>query len=246
MTQTRILHQSHDELGALVVREDSHYRTLSFGADDEQSCSLKAAPHVLQHEYTQAMLLVLLFCKPKRALVLGLGGGCLATALHAYLPGIKMTAVELRPRVVELAYQYFQLPRSKRLQVVPADAYTFVTTADHRKVDVVFADLYHADGVDPAQLQNHFISQSAAFLKADGWLVLNCWHEHHHDPVLLAALRENFVDVRTVATGSKNWVILAGRVKNTSSAKQLKQDAQRLSAALGYSLSRHLARLSAW
>ncbi|MGB5598345.1 MAG: fused MFS/spermidine synthase [Thiothrix litoralis] len=236
------LHHSEDEFGSITVMDDGECRFLSFAPNDEQSRCLKATPHVLQYEYTQAMLLVLLFCQPKRVLILGLGGGSLVTALHRHIPGIHITAVELRATVIELAHRYFQMPRSKRLQIIQQDADEFLNSHELRKVDVVFADLYHGDGVDQVQLRTDFIARCADALKEDGWLVLNCWTEHREDPLLRDALRLHFADIRTVLTGSKNWVILAGKVPDFQTTRSLKDTAERLTASLGFPLMRSLMR----
>ncbi|MEZ5538016.1 MAG: methyltransferase [Thiolinea sp.] len=235
-----------DEFGQLLVIDDGDYRTLAFAEDDSQSRMLKSTPHVLQYEYTQAMLLVLLFCQPKRVLLLGLGGGSLMTALHHHIPGIHITAVELRAAVIEIAYRFFRLPRGKRLQVVQQDAALFVQTPMDKKVDVVFVDLYHRDGVDDAQLQAAFIADCAQQLKNNGWLVLNGWIEHQENTVFMDTLQQYFTDIRSVLTGSHNWVIIAGiagNSLNTQPDSVLKETAAQLSAKLGFSLSRHLARM---
>lgn len=242
MPDNQILFQTADEFGPLLVLDDGEQRTLAFGDGDTQSCCLKSTPHIPQYEYTQAMLLVLLFCQPKRVTILGLGGGNLLTALHRQIPGIHITAVELRQAVIDVAYKYFQLPRGKRIQVIQQDANTYLAGDTGRKVDVVFADLYDAEGVDQRQLTADFIARCAGCLKAEGWLVLNCWTEHREDADFLAALRTQFADVRVVLTGSRNWVVLAGKVPDQQSAGALKDKAQRLSADMGFPLQRYLSR----
>jgi spermidine synthase len=44
---------------------------------------------------------------PKRALLIGLGGGAMVHALHAYDPHLELDVVEIDPVVVRLARQYF-------------------------------------------------------------------------------------------------------------------------------------------
>ncbi|OQX14259.1 MAG: spermidine synthase [Thiothrix lacustris] len=240
MIQT--LHHSDDAYGSITVLDDGECRILTFAPNDEQSRCLKSAPHILQYEYTQAMLLVLLFCQPKRVLVLGLGGGSLVTALHRHIPGIHITAVELRATVIEVAQRFFQMPRSKRLQIVQQDADDFLNNVELRKVDAIFADLYHGDGVDHVQLRADFVARCAANLKEDGWLVMNCWTEQREDPVLRDALRAHFTDIRTVLTASRNWVIIAGKAPDLQTTRALKDTAEHLSASLGFPLIRALMR----
>lgn len=245
MPEIQTLHSSDDECGPLFVTDDGECRILSFAPNDEQSRCLKAAPHVLQFEYTQAMLLVLLFCQPRRVLILGVGGGSLVTALHHIIPGLRITAVELRQSVIDVAYRYFQMPHGKRVQVVCANADHYLCEEQSHKQDIVFADLYHGTGVDDVQLKADFIARCAASLKDDGWLVLNCWNEHREDEVLRNALQEHFADIRTVLTSSRNWVILAGRKPTWHTNRELKETAFHLTNAVGFPLTRHLARMRA-
>lgn len=97
MADATLLHETQDALGPIRVLDYGDTRVLSFGDNDEQSKILKTAPHIPQHTYVQGMLLVLLFCQPKSAIVLGLGGGALIHALRRFDAAIKLTAVELRP-----------------------------------------------------------------------------------------------------------------------------------------------------
>lgn len=239
------LYDDTDDFGPITVTDDGECRVLAFAPNDEQSRCLKAAPYILQFEYTQAMLLVLLFCQPQRVLVLGVGGGSLVTALHHTVPGLKITAVELRQSVIDLAYRYFQMPRGKRVQVLCQNADSFLYSDQPRKSDVIFADLYHGTGVDELQLRADFIARCAEIIKEDGWLVLNCWNEHREDTTLRETLQQHFADIRTVLTSSRNWVILAGRKPSWHTNSEMKETAFQLSGALGFPLTRHLARMRA-
>lgn len=232
-----------DDYGVVSVDDDGECYILAFAEHDEQSRCLKAAPHILQYDYTQAMLLVLLFCQPKRALILGLGGGSLVNALYHAVSGIHISAVELRASVIDVAQRYFQVPRAKRIALIQQDADVFLLDHDLRKVDVIFADLYEATGTAEVQLRADFIRRCAELLKEQGWLVLNCWQEQQDDAYFRAALREHFADVRYVLTGSKNWVILAGKVANYQANNVLKESATQWSDKLEFSLHKHLARL---
>ena len=54
-----LIFETQDEFGVISVYDDGKYRILSFAEGDEQSRVQIKSPHVLQHEYTQAMLLAL-------------------------------------------------------------------------------------------------------------------------------------------------------------------------------------------
>lgn len=246
MSEHQVLHQTEDQYGPLIVLDDKESRILAFAEHDEQSKLLKAAPHIPQHTYVQAMLLVLLYSQPKSAIVLGLGGGGLIHALRHFDAGIKLTAVELRADVIEIAKRYFQLPLSKKLKLINQDATQFLATGEHKRVDIIFTDIYSAEGVDAAQVSEAFIAQCAALIKADGYLVLNCWKEHSKNRELLAYLEQYFVEVRACLTGSANWVVIAGKAKRDISASGLKQQAQVLSQKLDFQLGRSLNRFDIW
>ncbi|CAH0991613.1 Polyamine aminopropyltransferase [Sinobacterium norvegicum] len=237
------IHRGFDPFGPLVVIDSPEYRYLSFGLEDEQSCQLKSAPAVLQHEYTQAMCLAFLFNSPKNIIVLGLGGGCLVTAVHHCFSGVKIRAIELRQQVIVLAYKYFQLPRSKRLQVINADANAFLQDCSQKKTDILFADIYTAEGVDARQTEAEFIERCHLRLKTGGVLVLNCWQEHRYDQTLKDVLQRLFGDVRVCSTASGNWIIIATKATIVISNKELKQQAQKLSAQLGINLVPMVGRL---
>ncbi|GGZ18106.1 spermidine synthase [Shewanella chilikensis] len=246
MADYRTLVQQQDEWGSVAVLDDGDCRILAFGEHDEQSKLLKKAPHVPQHTYVQAMLLALLYLKPKSAIILGLGGGALVHALRHFDAAIKLTAVELRPLVLELAKSHFQLPLSKKLNLINQDANQFLASAEHKKVDIIFADLYGSEGVDAGQLRQTFIEQSLALLKSEGLLVLNCWKEHSQDRGLLARLQQHFPDVRACLTGGGNWVVFASRTPKNFTSAGLKQGAAGLSAVLDCDLGRSLSRFELW
>lgn len=246
MTELEILYQSEDEYGPLLVLDDKHMRVLSFGDNDEQSKLLKAEPHLPQHTYVQAMLLVLLFIKPKRVIILGLGGGGLIHALRHYDTGIKVTAVELRSQVIDIAKRFFQLPIGKKLTLIHQDAAEFLAQADHKKADVIFADIYGADGVDESQLSEGFIKNAAAMIKSDGFFVLNCWKEHSQNRELLQLLQTYFCEVRACLTGGGNWVVFASKSKRDISGSGMRAKAHGLSLQLDFTLSRSLTRFDYW
>jgi spermidine synthase len=242
----RLIYETQDEFGPIRVLENSDERLLSFGDHDEQSKMLKASPHIPQHTYVQAMLLVLLFSRPRSAIVLGLGGGALLHSLRRFDAAIKLTAVELRSEVITLAKRYFQLPVGKKLNLIHQDANLFLARGDHKKVDVIFADLYGSDGVDAGQLSEVFIARCADLIKADGFLVLNCWKEHSHNRALLGFLQGHFSDIYASLTSSGNWVIFAAKLPNIIPCVAVKSGAQALSQQLDFDLGRSLTRFGPW
>ena len=75
------LYRTEDSDGLIVVTQRGNKRLLSFGSRLEQSSVLMDKPYYLIHEYTQIMLLGLLFVDARHITLLGLGGGGLAHCL---------------------------------------------------------------------------------------------------------------------------------------------------------------------
>ena len=246
MSEFKLLMAIEDEWGPIQVLDDGDTRILSFCDNDEQSKMLKLSPHIPQHTYVQAMLLVLMFSTPKSAIILGLGGGALVHSLRRFDAAIKLTAVELRATVIELAKRYFQLPIGKKLTLIHQDANLFLQQADHKRVDIIFADLYGAQGVDEGQLSMAFITQCAELIKADGFLVLNCWKEHSQNRLLLSYLQQHFTDIHACLTGGGNWVIFAAKQPNAISSVAIKNRSAELSQQLDFPLARSLTRFGPW
>lgn len=68
------------------------------------------------------------------------------------MPQLNLPQLNFAPAVIELAKRYFQLPIGKKLNLINQDAVAFMASAEHKKVDVIFADIYSAKGVDTGQL----------------------------------------------------------------------------------------------
>ena len=245
MSNHNLLHDSADELGPIRVFDDGQYRVLSFAEGDEQSRIRLSKPHILQHEYTQAMMLPLLFCQPKRICLLGLGGGALLHALYYAISGVQITAVELRQEVLDAAKMYFKLPQGKRITLDVANATDYLEEGLPKKVDLLMTDLYNTEGMDRAVLQESFILNCAKNIKEDGWLVLNCWNDYKSHDVLHELIKAHFIDVRALDTGTGNWVIIAGKRKDALNVKELKANANKIGLQLEIPLGKWLSRLNA-
>jgi spermidine synthase len=235
------IHRSYDELGPIQVLDDGHKRYLAFGTDDEQSCQLINQPHILQHEYTRAILLALLMVEPNHITVIGTGGGCLLTTLHHLLPDCQLQGVELRQGVARLAYKYFQLPKHAGINLHIGDGFEYLKNTDI-KSDIIIADMYLADGIDQQQLSQQFLAISYERLHKGGWLVLNYWLEHKLEDHLADALHTYFDQVYMCDTGGGNWVLFAGKVDISQSLIN-EEKLKYYSKAAGFSLNNFLKRL---
>ncbi len=169
--------QRHDQHGPIQVFDDGLFRFLRFGDGGEQSRIDINNPHCPVYQYTQSMLMALVFLpRPAHATILGLGGGMLVHALHHYDESLSVDIAELRADVADIAYNHFMLPRAEQLRVTIADATDFLSTAS-TSTDLIFADIYNDDGMQDSQLADEFIRHCHRLLSDEGILVLNLWDE---------------------------------------------------------------------
>lgn len=248
----REIHRRYDEYGIIQVFDDGNKRYLSFGTADEQSCQLKARPNQPQHDYLRGMLAVLSQVSAdvpiERIAIIGTGGGGIARALFEHTHSTQIDAVDLRAAVIQVALQYFELPRNPRLK-------THINSAEHflakqvlsqqvlkeaEKYDLIFSDIYLADGLSAEQLQSDFISNSKMLLKDSGWLVLNLWKEHRAEALFIQTLKQHFSTIATSTTKDGNWLIWASPKANALLDKvDCRQRSKILSEGLGFNLWAH-------
>ncbi|OMH33658.1 hypothetical protein [Motiliproteus sp. MSK22-1] len=187
------IHRCYDDWGPIRVFEDGLRRYLAFGKDAEQSCVDLLSPATLIYEYTQAMALALLYQPaPKQVTLLGLGAGSLVQCLQDYDPGLELNVVELRPKVVEVAREWFSLELTPQLSLHLGDAGLYMANTPVRS-DLIFADIYNDDGMIETQLDSVFLDCCYHNLSDEGVLVLNLWEEHRGShPIAAQRIRKQF------------------------------------------------------
>lgn len=186
------LYRTEDSDGSIVVTQRGNRRLLSFGSRLEQSSVLMDKPYYLIHEYTQIMLLGLLFVDARHMTLLGLGGGGLVHCLSHFFPQSTIRVVEIRQAVIDIAYQWFDLPRLDNLQVVSDDAMHYVSSLEQGSTDIIFSDLYQAEGMAACQAQQAFIEASHDALSESGCLVINFHDKPDAGSVLMDTMERLF------------------------------------------------------
>lgn len=196
-----------DSFGAIVVSQRGDKRVLSFGSRLEQSCVLLDKPYYLMHEYTQIMLLGLLFSKARRATLLGLGGGGLVHCLSHYYPQINIEIVELRQAVIDIAYDWFDLPDQDNIQVTQDDAMDYLSAVTPAETDIIFSDLYEAEGMSSCQAQRDFYTASEKALSDAGCLVLNFHKKPDPQSFLMHTIEDTFNEIIGYDAGRGNCIM---------------------------------------
>lgn len=243
------IHRCYDEYGPIRVFENGALRYLAFGEAAEQSCINLHTPTTLVFEYTQAMMLSLLyFPKPKRVTCLGLGAGSLVHALHAYDACLAINVVELRALVVEMAEKWFALVRFPALSVKVADATEYIAQQQPLS-DLIYTDIYTDDGMVEAQLSAGFLSDCYQNLSDDGILVLNLWDDGGGShPLAIQAIRDLFGSHHCMTCLIEDGNLIAYAFKSgvpESNIRRLQPMAKKLAKKMNIPVHKLLSRMKA-
>ncbi len=174
--------RTSDQSTPITLSESAGVRYLHFGSPWVQGAMRVSRPETLVLEYVRQMMGWLLFLEPPlRILQLGLGAGSLARFTRKYCPQTRITAVEISSDVIDVACDWFALPRFDReLQLVRADAFEFLKRpASRQAFGIVQVDLYDMDALGPTLDTARFYRACRDALREPGICVINLFGEHH-------------------------------------------------------------------
>ncbi|WP_295626425.1 fused MFS/spermidine synthase [uncultured Nitrosomonas sp.] len=235
---------------SIDIREEAGVRTLHFGSDWIQGAMRIARPWRLELDYTRKMMTSLLLRGdahfPRKVLLIGLGAASLTKFIYRYYPHAKLTVVEIEPRVVAVARQFFKLPQDPlRLNIVIADGSQYI--AEHDKTyDLILVDGFGADA-RPGELDTlPFYQMCRARLNDNGILVVNLLGRNRGYQASLERIKTSF-DERALAfpsCDSGNVIAVAATGEEIKIAlNELKEQALELKEKTGLNLLPTLVRL---
>ena len=208
----KIVYKGSDIQGDIYVLDyDNGHRVMCFESIYEQSRMNKRYPDVPIHEYIQAMLLVLAFCQPRSALILGLGAGSLLRALHRINPGMMLEGVDNRALVITVADKYFGLPASDNIKLAISDADQYVSQRARELTDLVFVDLYESYDMPPVQNQLPFVQDCYDSLSEAGWLVFNFHKMPNANSAFILFLKKHCKTLLVCSVKEGNYVLFASK-----------------------------------
>lgn len=127
------------------ISEEGGIRYLHFGSEWIQGAMRIRAPDALELVYTREMMSGLLLRPegwPRNALVIGLGAASITKFLYRHCPWTRIQVVEIEPRVVAAARQFFRLPDDdRRLAIQIEDGVGYVLRTE-RHFDAILIDGY--------------------------------------------------------------------------------------------------------
>lgn len=218
------LYRVEDNYGLVIVTQRGDKRILSFDSNLEQSSIYMSKRYYLAHEYTQIMLLGLLFVEAENITLLGLGGGGLVHCLLHYFSQYEIQVVELRKSVIDVAYKWFKLPQKNKLKIYCSDAYDHLKTLRPQSANLIMSDLYVAGGMSEVQAQISFINLAHHVLSKQGCLVINFHLIPEADSLLMQEIHNVFslVYICNVFKGNKVMFCCKMNEKITSDGLKLK------------------------
>ncbi len=176
------------------VIDDGKSRFLYFNVRLMQSEMSLKAPDDLVIRYTQKMMAFLLFLpRPKRIVLIGLGGGSLIKFCYRRMLGTQLTAVELDPEVIAFRDTFMVPPDDGRLQILEADGATFMESTD-KGIDALLVDAFDRTGFAPALANRQFFENAFAKLSGNGVLVINLAGEKESYAGLIGEVMHVFDD----------------------------------------------------
>ena len=192
-----ILKHCRDEFGEIFVADNDGTRSLYFSGGILQSSIRLDQPGSILEDYNQSIMSCLLFREaPRSVLLIGLGGCSLLHFLLRAFPGSSVDVVEIRQQVIDLAYEYFLLPKwNPHLKIFHAAGEDFVMRQEqgNRSYDLIIVDAFDDDGPAAALSETPFLTACRQRLKEDGICVMNLWHRPKDNfPRFYTALQEAF------------------------------------------------------
>ena len=198
--------------GHVIVQDNRTGKVSYWQKEYHQSAS--DARGVSTADYIHAMYFFLRQTKAKDVLMIGCGGGTLATMLHAL--GVKVTMVDIHKLSFDIARDYFNLPTDIACHVADGIAYL---KKHRRRHDAIVLDAFGEGGMPAKFYRPEFFRLAKSRLKARNSLFLmNVIVADDDDPApddLVRAMRAQWSKVRLLDTDGwvdRNAVIAAGAV----------------------------------
>ena len=231
------------------ISERKGVRYLHFGSEWVQGAMRIRRPYDLELAYTREMMAGLLLREepwPRSALVVGLGAGSLVRFCRHHLPSCRLQVVEIEPRVVAAARQFFVLPpEDTHLSIALADAADYILSHE-RHYDCILVDGYDAQARAGALDTQPFYQACRARLSDAGLLAVNLFGRSRGYRASLERLIAAFDD-RVLAfpsCDSGNVVAFAAEGERVrASLGELRQRAEALRERTGLDLRDTLSRI---
>lgn len=235
------------------ISEEAGVRYLHFGSSWVQGAMRIARPFALELDYTRELMLPLLLHGddwPRKVLQIGLGAASVTKFVYRYRPQARLTVIEIEPRVIAAARQFFKLPDDPaRIDIRCADGADFMIRSK-RRYDLILVDGFDADARAGRLDTLPFYLDCRARLANDGLLSVNLLSRRKDFSKSVKRLEEAFAGhaIAFPSCDSGNAIALAAADGSpgvsAGTLDELKAAAQHLKQTTGLNLLPALARLA--
>ena len=169
----KVLARERTQYNDIYVIQKDDYRELWFKGNGDyflQSRVNVEQPNQLALVYSNMMMASLLFCpKPRRLLMVGLGGAAVTNFLNEQFPNLHIDVVEIDSKVIEVSKKYFFLRESNRYRVFEEDGRVFIQKRKGQEpYDWIILDAFKSGSI-PYHLKTcEFYKEIRTILKPDG------------------------------------------------------------------------------
>lgn len=160
--------------------------------------------------YSRVMMVGLAYAaRSETALMIGLGGGTIATYLQRYMPALSLTTVEIDGGVVRAAAQYFGVSPNARHRIVTQDGRVFLMRNPDARYDVIMVDAFRAGFIPFHLLTREFYTVLRGRLAPGGVAVINLHEGTRLFDSTIATLRAVFPAVASYSIEGNAIVVVA-------------------------------------
>lgn len=153
----QVIFEEYSAYHHILVRDEGNARILYFDDDQQTTMDLRNV-WTGGFEYTDYFHLPMLLDPTiRKVLCIGLGGGTGPKSFLDTYGNINVQVVEIDPKVVAVAKEYFSLPSDPRLKITVADGRTFLQRT-RGKYGAIIMDAY-ASGPNGAYLPYHLATK---------------------------------------------------------------------------------------
>lgn len=240
VSRGRRIHHAAGQGHSVEVFEHKTLRWIRFGETDVQSAMDLSIPWYPVAGYCISMLAALCLRPiPEKVLSLGLGGGSIERFFAEKLPNVQTVSVEPYAVVTDLAFDFFYLPPGTAVVESTGQAYLQQCEQQH---DLIFVDMFDANGHLPCLSQQAFHTQLAKNLSPGGIAMLNIVPANETELLaLLLAIRPIFPHVILSQEADSKNVVLLCSVEPMPAATQADARSDELRPLLGIDFSAALS-----
>jgi len=207
--------------GHYIIRDDASGKVSYWQGEYHQSAADRTG--VSTADYIHAMYFFLMQAQARDVLMIGCGGGTLATMLTR--SNVAVTVVDLHKFSFDIARKYFQLPDTVTCHV--ADGIQYLKD-NRRRHDAIVLDAFGEGGMPAPFMEPAFFKLAHSRLKfRESLFLMNVIVEDDGDrtpDIMVRAMRAQWGRVRLLDTDGwtdRNAVIAAGAVTNLKKPKVL-------------------------